>query len=71
LFNKEIDLKLYNKIEERGEAVNIEDIAYKFRLLRLLGKLHNIIVYSCSNDALMIEFKELVRRLVPLNNCTR
>jgi hypothetical protein len=71
LFNKEIDLESYDEMEERGEAVNTEDIAYKFRLLRPLGKLHNIIVYSCSNNALMIKFEELAGRLVPLDNRTR
>ena len=71
LFNKEIDLKSYDEIEERGEVVNTEDITYKFRLLRPLGKLYNIIVYSRSNNVLIIKFKELVRRLVPLNNRTR
>ncbi len=30
LFNKEIDLELYDEMEERGEAVDTEDIAYKF-----------------------------------------
>ena len=64
-------LKSYNKREKSEEDLTPEAVAYKFRLLRPLGKLHNIIVYSRSNAALIAEFKELAERLVPLDNHTR
>jgi hypothetical protein len=74
LFRNEIDieeLELYNKMNERGELSGKEDIAQKFRLLGPLGKLHNILVHSRSTSAFVKEFKELAKRMVPLDNCTR
>jgi hypothetical protein len=74
LFCNEIDieeLELYDKMNKRGELSEKEDIARKFRLLGLLGKLHNILVHSRSTSALVKEFEELVERMVPLDNRTR
>ena len=65
------ELELYNKMNKRGELSGKEDIAQKFWLLGPLGKLHNILVHSCSTSALVKEFKELAKRMVPLDNCTR
>jgi hypothetical protein len=56
LFRNKIDieeLESYNKINKRGELSRKEDIVQKFRLLRPLGKLYNILVYSCSTSALV------------------
>jgi hypothetical protein len=59
-------------MEEKGEAFLSEAIATKFRLLRPLGKLHNIITYSRSTATLQLEFKELTNgRLIPFDNRTR
>jgi hypothetical protein len=74
LFRNEIDIKeleSYDKMNERGELSEKEDIARKFWLLRPLGKLHNILVHSRSTSALVKEFEELVERMVPLDNRTR
>jgi len=44
--------KSYDEMEEKGEAFLSEAIAIKFRLLKPLSKLHNIIIYSRSIAAL-------------------
>ena len=37
----------------------------------VLGKLHNIVVYSRSSALRVAEFKKIVRRMIPLDNRTR
>jgi hypothetical protein len=51
MFNKNT-LKLYNEIKEKRESFLLEAIIIKFRLLRPLGKLYNIIIYSRSTTTL-------------------
>ena len=66
MFQNNIDIKtleLYNKREKLEKDLTSEVIAYKFRLLRPLGKLYN--------TTLITKFKELVERLVPLDNHTK
>lgn len=58
-------------MNKKGELSGKEEIAKTFRLLRPLGKLHNILVHSHSTAALKKEFLELAKGLVPLNNRTR
>jgi hypothetical protein len=69
LFYNAIDIKELKSYKR--ELSRKEEIAKKFRLLRPLGKLHNILVYSRSTTALEKEFVKLAERLVPLNNRTR
>jgi len=40
----------------------------KFRLLGLLGKLYNIVIYIRRSPSQITRFKTLTRRLIPLNN---
>jgi len=40
----------------------------KFRLLGLLSKLYNIIIYIRHSLSRITRFKALTRRLIPLNN---
>jgi hypothetical protein len=40
----------------------------KFRLLGLLGKLHNIIIYIRRSLSRITRFKALTRRIISLNN---
>ena len=71
IFNEDT-LKSYDEIEIRRETFLSETVAIKFRLLKPLNKLYNIITYSRSTAALQFEFKELInRRLIPLDNRTR
>jgi len=74
LFHNTINIKeleSYEEMNKKGELSGKEEIAKTFRLLRPLGKLHNILVHSHSTAALKKEFLELAKGLVPLNNRTR
>jgi hypothetical protein len=42
-----------------------------FQLLRPLSKLYNIVVHICSSTNRIIEFLDLIERVIPLNNCTK
>jgi hypothetical protein len=65
------ELESYKEMNKKGELSKKEEIAKRFRLLRPLSKLHNILVHSRSTTALEKEFFELARKLVPLNNRTK
>jgi hypothetical protein len=65
------ELKLYNKLEERGELEDTEEVKQKFQLLSPLSQLYNIIVDICSSANCTVEFLSLAIRMVPLNNRTR
>ena len=43
----------------------------KFRLLGPLGKGYNIVVHICGSPSRIVQFIQLARRLVPIDNCTR
>lgn len=64
-------LELYDSQEEKGEVGDEEEKRAAFRLLGLLGKLHNIVVHIRSSAGCTKEFKELAERIIPLNNRTR
>jgi hypothetical protein len=63
-------LESYDKIEGEGEEIVNNDRA-TFRLLELLGKLHNIIVNIRSSSACTKHFRGLAKRMIPLDNRTR
>jgi hypothetical protein len=65
------ELESYDELEKTGELSGKEEIARKFQLLRPLSKLHNILVYIPSTTALVQEFLDLVRRMIPLDNRMR
>jgi len=65
------ELESYDHLDEEEELADNEGIAAKFRELGPLGKLHNILIYSRSNDVLIQEFVKLATRLIPLDNRTR
>lgn len=62
-------MKLYNELEESKELG--DETKRKFQLLRPLGKLHNIIVNIRSSASCTVEFLDLAKRMIPLDNCTR
>jgi hypothetical protein len=64
-------LELYNKLKERGELEDIEEVKQKFQLLGLLGQLYNIIIDICSSANCIIEFLALATRIVLLDNCIK
>jgi hypothetical protein len=74
LFHNSIEmeeLESYDELEESGELTDKEEVKRKFRLLRPLGKLHNIIVDICSSISRTAKFLVLVGRMIPLDNYTR
>jgi hypothetical protein len=64
-------LESYDKMDKKGELSRNKDAIEKFRLLRPLGKLYNILIHSRSTSAYKKEFIVLVGRIVPLNGRTR
>jgi hypothetical protein len=58
-------------LEESGELTDKEEVKRKFRLLRPLSKLYNIIVDICSSTSRMAEFLVLAGRMIPLDNHMR
>jgi len=61
-------LKLYNLKDLNKELINKEAIRAKFKLLRLLGQVYNIIVYIYKLSAYINYFKKLARRIILINN---
>jgi hypothetical protein len=64
-------LKLYDKQEAKGEIRDKVDKRVIFRKIRPLGKLHNIVVHIQSSAGRIKEFKDLAKRMIPLDNRTR
>ena len=64
------ELESYDKQDQSGELKD-EDIKKQFRLLGLLGQGHNIVVHICGSPAQTARFKELARRIIPIDNHIR
>ena len=77
LFRDSISIETISAYEE--EEMNGKDLNEKqkkekqaaFRAMGVLGKLHNIVVYSRSSAARTANFKNIVERMIPLDNRTR
>ena len=65
------ELELYNEKEEKGENRDNEERKAKFRLMRPLGQLHNIVVYIRGSTRRIKAFLEIAKRMIPLDNRTR
>jgi hypothetical protein len=65
------ELKLYNKQEQIKGPIDDEARKIQFRLLRPLGKAYNIIVYIYKSLNKIIKFKELIGKMVLMDNRTR
>ena len=65
------ELELYNDQEQSEEPIDKEVRRIKFRLLRPLSKGHNIVVYIYRSSSRIVEFKELVGRIILMDNRTR
>ena len=72
-----IDISIIKSYEEdkiNGIDLNKKERKKKkqtFRAMGVLGKLHNIAVYSRASAGCTAKFKQIVRRMIPLDNCTR
>ena len=65
------ELELYNKQEQSEEPIDEEARRIKFRLLGPLGQGHNIVVHIRKSARRTEEFRELVGRMIPMDNRTR
>lgn len=65
------ELKSYNDQDKNGDITNEEARRAKFRLLGPLGQGHNIIAHIRGSPARTKVFKELARRMIPMDNRTR
>ena len=65
------ELESYDKQEQSEEPIDEEARRIKFRLLGPLGKGYNIIVYIYRLPSRIIEFRELARRIISMDNCIR
>ena len=69
-----IDLKelaLYNLKDKDKKLTNKEAKRARFKLLRLLSKGHNIVVYISKSLACIKVFRKLIRRLILIDNYIR
>ena len=62
---------MYNSQDENRELRDEKIIRIKFRLLSPLGQGHNIVIYIHGSLGRIEEFRVLVGRLIPLDNCIR
>ncbi|OCK99238.1 uncharacterized protein K441DRAFT_538116, partial [Cenococcum geophilum 1.58] len=68
------NIKLYKEDKVKGKEFNLEEEGGKSNIFWKLGalrKLYNITVYTYSLASYISEFKSLIGRRIPLNNCTR
>jgi len=67
-------IELYKEDEINGIDFNEKQRKKKeqtFRAMGVLGKLHNIVVYSRASVGCTAEFKQIVGRMILLDNRTR
>jgi hypothetical protein len=64
-------LESYDEQEKNGQLSFNKAKKLQFRLLRLLSKEHNIVVYIRSLAGRTAEWKELARRMILIDNRTR
>jgi hypothetical protein len=64
-------LELYNLEDKDRELTDKEVKKARFRLLRLLGKEYNIVVYICRSSTCTEYFRILAGKIIPIDNCTR
>jgi len=65
------ELELYDLEDTDGELTNEEAMRAKFRLLGPLGQGHNIVAHIHGSPTCTKVFKELAKRMIPIDNCTR
>jgi hypothetical protein len=65
------ELESYDKQEQSGELGDEDIRKRQFRLLGPLGQGHNIVVHIRGSSRRTARFKELVGRMIPMDNRTR
>jgi hypothetical protein len=65
------ELELYDNQDQSGEPIDEEVRRVRFQLLGPLGQAHNIVVHICGSPGWIAEFRELARRMIPMDNRTR
>ena len=61
-------LELYDLKDLNRELIDKEAIRAKFKLLRPLGQVYNIVVYICKSSAYTDYFRKLARRIILIDN---
>jgi hypothetical protein len=65
------ELELYNEQDRARQPIDEEERKVKFQLMGPLGQGHNIVIYIHGSAGQIEEFRELVGRMIPLDNRTR
>jgi hypothetical protein len=65
------ELESYNKQDEIRVFRDYKTIRIQFRLIRPLSQAYNIMVYIRGSAGKTEEFKELIRKIILINNYTR
>ena len=65
------ELESYNKREEIRETEDQDVKRATFQLLGPFDKLYNIVVHICNSAGRTQEFKDLAKRIIPLDNRTQ
>jgi hypothetical protein len=65
------EFKLYDLKNVDREFIKEKVTKAKFRLLRLFGQGHNIVIYIRKLNARTNYFRKLVKRMIPMDNRTR
>jgi len=66
-----VKLESYDEVKADGELTNEEAKKARFRLLRPLGKAHNIVIHIRGSGNRAAYFRKLARRIIPMDNRTR
>jgi hypothetical protein len=64
-------LELYDETETDKEFTNKKIKKTKFRLLKFLGKAHNIVIHIRNSNNRADYFKKLIKKIIPINNRTK
>jgi hypothetical protein len=65
------ELESYDNKEQQGNTKDKEAKKIKFRLIRPLGQMHNIVIHIRGSTGQIAEFLKLASKMIPLDNRTR
>ena len=65
------ELESYDNQDRSREPIDEEVRRIRFQLLGPLGQAHNIVVHIRGSPSWTTEFRELARRIIPMDNLIR
>jgi hypothetical protein len=65
------ELESYNETEANRKFTDKEIKKAKFRLLKSLNKIHNIVIHIRNSDSRADYFRKLIKKMIPIDNRTK